>query len=60
MSVGESMAGDTSCGSIDNGLQKVEKRAKSQDWFCTHPVVVNNLSDNGNLASMGSRSEEDN
>ena len=27
---------------------------------CTHPVVVDNLSDNGSFASMGSRSEEDN
>ena len=32
----------------------------SECGFATHPIVVDDLSDNGGLASMGSRSEEDN
>jgi len=40
--------------------RKIREGAMSECGFATHPVVVDNLSNDGGLASMGSRSEEDN
>ena len=39
---------------------KFRKGTTPQHGPATHPVVVNDLSDNCGLASVGSRSEEDN
>ena len=51
---GTPVAGPSTMAYRKLGRGHVSKRS------CTHPVVVDNLSDNGSFASMGSRSEEDN
>lgn len=64
MLVGERLSGHACCGSIDDSLCifteyaiNVNERLSYRD---THPVMVNNLGNNGDVTSLRARLEEDN